>query len=132
MTISDEQRVLLARLEREGLGLSKLLITLATGSVVLSVTALQFFNVGNAPLLVWAWIALVASIISGLIDRVVYIHGLSEHPLLVLTENDAEREYQHTKWLSYAAASEKISWLQILSFGAGILLFLIYAITSLT
>lgn len=127
----DRRYQVLERLEREGLGLSRLLISLATGTLVLSITFLQLLHPPlreHTSILVSSWIALVVSIVLGLVDRIIYINGLAEHPLMVQTETEAEREYQKQQWLKYANASEKVSWLHIISFIAGLTLLLIFAI----
>ncbi|MFH1171797.1 MAG: hypothetical protein V1778_04650 [bacterium] len=129
-TRSQEQKRLLARLEQEGLNFERWLITLATGTLVLSVTILG--STSATPhehlLLIFSWIALVLSIFSGLFDRLLYIFSISAHPLL---DEDESAEEPEERWLHYLTWSERTSWLQMLSFFLGIVLLLLFAIITL-
>lgn len=133
MSLPERKYVILDKLEREALGLEKLLITLATGTIVVSVTFLNM--VASAPVmtdwLIASWVSLASSIVFGLADRILYVHGLAEHPHVTLTESDDERLYQERRWLGFMSLAEKISWLQIVSFISGIGLLLGFAITNI-
>ena len=122
-----ERRQIIARLEREGLHFEQWLITLATGTLVLSVTFLHNSPVEDAtrPFLAWSWIALVLSITFGLIDRLLFIFSLSAHPLL---SDDGEEEERERRWIAYWSWSERMSWCQIVTFFLGMLLLLLFAI----
>lgn len=126
-----ERERILARLENEGLNFERWLITLATGTLVLSVTILGRFS--GTPherlLLILSWIALVLSIFAGLCDRLLYIFSISSHPIL---SNDPEdHENREDRWFRYLSWSEWTSWIQIITFFLGIVLLLLFAITTL-
>lgn len=129
-----EQRRLSAKLEREGLDFEKWLITLATGTLVLSVTLIGTATIarGNTLALVASWVALVVSVCAGLFDRLLFIFSLSAHPELL--DDHAEQEEKvarERRWLNYWAWSERASWLQIVTFFLGILALLFFAISQI-
>lgn len=130
-THEREQERLMARLEQEGLNFERWLITLATGTLVLSVTILgRFTGTPNERLLlILSWIALVLSIFAGLCDRLLYIFSISSHPLLSEHGDDAER--REDRWFRYLSWSERTSWLQIITFFLGIVLLLLFSIMTL-
>lgn len=127
--LHKEQRAMLTKLEKEGLEFERWLITLATGTVVLSVTLLKDteFLAQNKEFLITSWIALVTSIAAGLVDRLLYIFSLSSHPLL----DESSAVKGDGRWSRYLSWSEKVSWVQILTFFLGILSLLVFALTSL-
>ncbi|MBI4414892.1 MAG: hypothetical protein HY566_01480 [Candidatus Kerfeldbacteria bacterium] len=127
--LNTEQRAMLTKLEKEGLEFERWLITLATGTVVLSVTLLKDSQLllQNKGFLIASWIALVTSIAAGLVDRLLYIFSLSSHPLL----DESSAISGNGRWTRYLAWSEKVSWAQILTFFLGILALLIFALVSL-
>ncbi len=128
---SEERHELIQKLEREGLDFERWLITLATGTLVLSVTLLnnRAITAGQRPILIASWAALVLSICCGLVDRLLYIFSISSHPALA-EQGDEER--QEERWWRYWQWSERMSWWQILTFFAGIILLLIFATTHIT
>jgi len=125
-----ERERLIARLEHEGLNFERWLITLATGTLVLSFTILgRFSGTSNERLLlILSWIALVLSIFAGLCDRLLYIFSISSHPLL---EEDGDGEEREDRWFRYLTWSEWTSWIQIITFFLGIVLLLAFSITTL-
>lgn len=129
-SITRDQRELLRKLEKEGLEFERWLITLATGTVVLSVTLLKGSTVllTNKGFLISSWIMLVLSIAAGLVDRLLYIFSLSSHPLL----DEASALDHHNRWQRFLGWSEKVSWVQIGAFFLGILSLLLFALLSLT
>lgn len=124
-----ERTRLIERLEHEGLRFEQWLVTIATGTVVLSVTFIGNLDAADhRTLLISAWIALVASVFFGLTDRLLFIFSLSSHPLL---GPDEAAEARERRWMKYWGLSETMSWLQIVTFFAGILLLLLFAINQL-
>lgn len=126
-----ERERLIARLENEGLNFERWLITLATGTLVLSVTILGRFSgtPSDRLLLILSWIALVLSIFAGLVDRLLYIFSISSHP--ILSDNPDDHEDRENRWFRYLSWSEWTSWIQIITFFLGIVLLLLFAITTL-
>lgn len=123
--LQKEQRALLAKLEKEGLAFERWLITLATGTVVLSVSFLNGAEHTGHWALLASWITLVLSITAGLVDRLLYIYSLSSHPLL-----DESAQHNPEKPTHYLIWSERVSWIQIVTFFLGIASLLIFAIIS--
>lgn len=115
------------QVEREGLRFEQWLVTLATGTLVLSVTFLK--DLVPSPDLRWlliaSWTLLTLSILAGLADRLFYIIGLSYHPLLEGNGN-GERSTRYWRW------AELASWLQVLAFGLGIITLLVFAIQNVS
>ena len=127
--LSQEQQKLLVRLEQEGLRFGNLLISLASGTIVLSITFLgNVATTGTSKgFLIACWVFLVLSVLFGLLDRLLYIWALSLHP--VLAQPDEASTFEE-RWERYSGWAENAAKIQAATFFIGIVLLLVFAIEN--